>query len=199
MLWACLRLGDKATAMKLFERACEINQDNADLFREAGLTAIDLNEHSTAIKYLDRAIHLEPDDAGLITNMALAHLFDENPVEAKRAADYALSVEPENPIIRKIVEETPNLRFDRSHFTRIGESALEFETVFWVTSADYATYKDATQLVNLGIVRQFAENGIAFAFPTHTVMVAGGGDATPAVVAGAAVPVAQVARDGTST
>ncbi len=97
-------------------------------------------------------------------------------------------------ILREIVEQTPNLRFDRSHFTRIGESALEFETVYWVTTADYAMYKDAAQVVNLGIVSRFAENGVSFAFPTHTVMVAGGAEPSAAVVAGAAATPSQAPR-----
>ena len=101
-------------------------------------------------------------------------------------------------IIRGIIEQTQNIRFDRSHLTRIGESALEFETVYWVTSADYVAYKDAAQLVNLGIVRRFAEEGVSFAFPTHTVMVGGGAEPSSFIVAGAAAPVVRAPRDGST-
>lgn len=109
--------------------------------------------------------------------------------------DTPADVLPRVPVLlREIVEGTPNLRFERSHFTRIGESALEFETVYWVTSPDFMIYRDAAQLVNLGVLRRFSDQGIAFAFPTHTVVVAGGTD--PAVAAlGAAAPAASLSRE----
>ncbi|MBV6521651.1 MAG: hypothetical protein MNPFHGCM_01795 [Gemmatimonadaceae bacterium] len=89
-------------------------------------------------------------------------------------------------LIRNIIAETPNLRFDRSHFTRIGESALEFETVYWVTSPDYLVYKDAEQQVNLGILRRFGQESLSFAFPTRTVVVTSGSSSTLASAPGAA-------------
>jgi len=97
-------------------------------------------------------------------------------------------------LVREIIDATPNLRFERSHFTRIGESALEFETVYWVTSPDFKTYRDAAQLVNLGVMRRFGERGIAFAFPTHTVVVAAGTDPATAAL-GAAAPAASLPRN----
>lgn len=76
-------------------------------------------------------------------------------------------------ILREIVESTPNTRFDRAHFIRFGDSALEFEIVYWVSSPDYNIYMDAQQKIHLEIVKRFAAEGIEFAYPTRTIFVEG--------------------------
>jgi len=74
-------------------------------------------------------------------------------------------------MIRSIVEETPNVRFDRSHFKEFGPSSLVFETVFYVLVPDYNAYMDAQQSINLGIMRAFQAEAIEFAYPTQTLFV----------------------------
>lgn len=78
-------------------------------------------------------------------------------------------------IIREIVEGQATTRFDRSHFQGFGESALLFESVYFITNPEYATFMDIQQRVNLEIVRRFAAQGIEFAYPTRTVFVQGSG------------------------
>lgn len=75
-------------------------------------------------------------------------------------------------LVRKIVEATPQTRFDRAHFAAFAESALEFEISFYVTSEEMAVYMDARQVINLGICRAFEKAGIEFAFPTRTLQLA---------------------------
>jgi small-conductance mechanosensitive channel len=72
-------------------------------------------------------------------------------------------------MIRRIIEATADTRFDRAHFTAFGDSSLDFEVVYHMLTADYAAYMDAQQRINLAMVRQFAEAGIGFAFPTRTL------------------------------
>ncbi|MEJ7813320.1 MAG: mechanosensitive ion channel family protein, partial [Gemmatimonadaceae bacterium] len=48
-------------------------------------------------------------------------------------------------IIREAIEGQPHTRFDRSHFRRYTDSALEFETVYAVLSTDYITFVDTQQ------------------------------------------------------
>ncbi len=72
-------------------------------------------------------------------------------------------------LIREIVETAPTTRFDRSHFKEYGDSALVFETVYFVLSSDYNLYMDIQQQINLAIYDRFAERQIEFAFPTRTV------------------------------
>ncbi|MBW2686853.1 MAG: mechanosensitive ion channel family protein, partial [Deltaproteobacteria bacterium] len=74
-------------------------------------------------------------------------------------------------MIRESIEAQDQVRFDRSHFASYGDSALNFETVYYVGSSDYATHMDILQAVNLAIYRKFASEGIEFAYPTQTLFV----------------------------
>jgi small-conductance mechanosensitive channel len=72
-------------------------------------------------------------------------------------------------VLREIVESQQPTRFDRAHFARYGDSALIFEVVYYVLAADYTTFMNVQQAVNLAIFRRFAEEKIEFAFPTQTI------------------------------
>ena len=74
--------------------------------------------------------------------------------------------------IKDLIDETENARFERAHFAGFGDSALEFEIVCHAQSMDYAVFMDVRQAVNLGLVRKFAEEGVEFAYPTRTLMIA---------------------------
>jgi small-conductance mechanosensitive channel len=76
------------------------------------------------------------------------------------------------PLIRRAVEAQQDIRFDRSHFARHGAASLDFETVYYVLSADHNRYMDVQQAINLRIHREFAELGIEFAYPTQKVFLA---------------------------
>ena len=72
------------------------------------------------------------------------------------------------PMIRQIIESTPKTRFERANFAAHGDSALEFEVVYF--ALDTARhYMDAQEKINLAIHRRFQQEGIEFAFPTSTV------------------------------
>lgn len=75
-------------------------------------------------------------------------------------------------LIRDIIEEQADTRFDRSHFAAHGAASLDFETVYYVRSADYNRYMDIQQAINLRLHREFAKLGIEFAFPTQKVFLA---------------------------
>ena len=88
-------------------------------------------------------------------------------------------------MLREAVEAQRQVRFDRSHFVSYGESALNFETVYFVLTADYLAYADVNQAVNLAVLRRFAAEGIQFAYPTRVVLVKNDGTASASpVVAG---------------
>jgi small-conductance mechanosensitive channel len=74
-------------------------------------------------------------------------------------------------LIREVVEAQEHVRFDRSHFASYGDSSLNFETVYFVESADYAQHMDILQAVNLALFRRFEEEGIDFAYPTQTIFL----------------------------
>lgn len=74
-------------------------------------------------------------------------------------------------MMREIVIRQKNVRFDRAHFRDFGESALNFEVVYYVLSPDYNEYMDIQQAINLEIMERFEEAQIEFAYPTRTVMM----------------------------
>ena len=76
-------------------------------------------------------------------------------------------------MIRKIIESRENTRFDRSFFMTFGDSALNFETVYYMLVPDFQTYGETHHAINLEIFRTFAEEGIEFAYPTQTVYLEG--------------------------
>lgn len=76
-------------------------------------------------------------------------------------------------LIRETVEQHSTARFSRAHLRGIGESALEFEAVYFMVTSEYGVYMDTQQAISLELLRRFREAGIEFAFPTRTVHVSG--------------------------
>ena len=74
-------------------------------------------------------------------------------------------------MIRAIIETQSQARFDRAHFKQFGDSALVYEAVYYVKSAEYNDYMDTQERINLAIMKQFVEQGIEFAYPTRTLFV----------------------------
>lgn len=75
-------------------------------------------------------------------------------------------------IIREVIEAQEDIRFDRSHFANHGAASLDFETVYYVLSADYNRYMDIHQSIQLEIHRRFENLGIEFAYPTQKLFLA---------------------------
>ncbi|HEY5810694.1 MAG TPA: mechanosensitive ion channel family protein [Povalibacter sp.] len=71
--------------------------------------------------------------------------------------------------LRSIVESQQHTRFDRSHFARIGHASLDFETVYFVTTADYGTYMDIQQTINLRVIELLEKDGMELAVPMQRV------------------------------
>jgi len=74
-------------------------------------------------------------------------------------------------LVRSIIESQNDVRFDRAHFKGFGESAYDFEVVYWMLNPDYNLYMDTQQAINLELVRAFAQEGVDFAYPTRTLYV----------------------------
>jgi len=66
-------------------------------------------------------------------------------------------------LIRKTVEAEPNTRFVRANVKGIGDSTLDVEAIYYVTSASYQLYADTQQEVLLTLLREFARQGIELA------------------------------------
>ncbi len=85
----------------------------------------------------------------------------------------ALRAIPEE--VQEIIERIPGVRFDRAHFKSFGDSALIFEVVYWTLDPDYNRYMDVQQEINLALFERVQQLGADFAYPTHTVHLAGAG------------------------
>ncbi|MCG8467942.1 MAG: mechanosensitive ion channel family protein [Gemmatimonadetes bacterium] len=71
--------------------------------------------------------------------------------------------------IRELVEAQEHTRFDRSHLTGYGAYSIDFETVFYMTVPEYATYMEEQQAIKLGLHERFEREGVEFAYPTQVV------------------------------
>lgn len=74
-------------------------------------------------------------------------------------------------VVEQLLTEIPTATFDRAHFATFGDSALNFEVVYYTESDDYSVYMDVQQQFNFALMDKFAEMGIEFAYPTQTVYV----------------------------
>jgi len=72
-------------------------------------------------------------------------------------------------IIKYIIEEEKNARFDRVYFTTFADSALVFDLVYYVKSDAYSVYLETQQNINFKIKEAFEKEGIDMAYPTQTI------------------------------
>jgi small-conductance mechanosensitive channel len=93
----------------------------------------------------------------------------------ERRAAFSVGIVYETPV--EAVREIPGIieaailaqrktRFDRAHFAGFGEYALTFEAVYFVLDAQYNTFMDIQQAINLQLMEEFARRGIQLAYPT---------------------------------
>ena len=81
----------------------------------------------------------------------------------ERRAELKLRVAYETPrqligevpkIIEAAVGEQENARFERAHFVRYGDYALEFEATYVIEASEYVAFLDAQQAINLQAARR---------------------------------------------
>ncbi|HTR80237.1 MAG TPA: mechanosensitive ion channel family protein [Bacteroidota bacterium] len=84
-------------------------------------------------------------------------------------------------MVRDIIASKTDIRFDRAHFKEFGNSALNYEVAYYVLSPDYNLYMDLQQEINLELCKKFEEEGIEFAYPTHTVHIVPAPKETPSI------------------
>ncbi|MCP4652759.1 MAG: mechanosensitive ion channel family protein [Candidatus Omnitrophica bacterium] len=72
-------------------------------------------------------------------------------------------------VVKTIISNVDNTKFDRAHFASYGDSSLNFEVVYYVLTGDYNKYMDVQQEINLAIKSELEDRGVEFAYPTQTV------------------------------
>jgi len=99
---------------------------------------------------------------------------------AKRRMTFGFGVTYETPsekikaipqMVRDIIENIEKAEINRIHFTDFGDSSLNFEAVYYITSGDFTVHKDIQQEVNFALKERFEQEGIEFAYPTQTLYV----------------------------
>jgi len=70
-------------------------------------------------------------------------------------------------LLKEAVLINPKIRFDRSHWSAIGDSWFEFETVYYLNDPDYNLFMDLQQQIFLGIHERFEREGVEFAVPAR--------------------------------
>ncbi|HMA83308.1 MAG TPA: mechanosensitive ion channel family protein, partial [Candidatus Thermoplasmatota archaeon] len=76
-------------------------------------------------------------------------------------------------MIKRIIDGVDLADVDRVHFKEFGNFSLNFETVYYIQSKDYAVYMDTQQEINFKIKEAFEKEGIEMAFPTQTLFIKG--------------------------
>lgn len=75
------------------------------------------------------------------------------------------------PMIAEIIKAQPNVQFDRSHILEYGQYSINFESVYYLMSADYNVYMDTQQVILYRIREAFEKHGIEFAVPVQNLFV----------------------------
>lgn len=98
------RLGCPEAAFLWFNRAHQVNPQQTDVAREAGLAALDLGKSKEALYLCKAAVQLAPDDAGLVANLAWAHLISGDVALAQKSIQQALEANPEDDISKTVLQ-----------------------------------------------------------------------------------------------
>ena len=87
-------------------------------------------------------------------------------------------------VVQKIIEATPDTRFDRCHFLTYGAATLQFEVVFYCTKPEFNTYADAQQKINIAIYERMRAMNVSLTAPSRTAISFD--NAPPAAITGPA-------------
>lgn len=77
-------------------------------------------------------------------------------------------------LLRCIVQEQPQARFDRAHLKDIDGEGLRFEMIYWITDPDYRIYMDTRQAINLALLRALRGQRLSLAQPVREIRDGGG-------------------------
>ena len=80
-----------------------------------------------------------------------------------------LAVVPQ--VIRSLIEEHQDTRFDRAHFAKIATASYDFEIVYFVTTPNYGRHMDIQQTIILKLLDHFEREGISIADPRQRLSV----------------------------
>lgn len=74
-------------------------------------------------------------------------------------------------MVQEIVDTLDGVRHGRTHLDELGDSALVYETVYFVEDSDFDLHMDRKQEFLFALLSEFAKKKIDFAYPTQTVHI----------------------------
>ena len=91
----------------------------------------------------------------------------------RRRIVFDIKVTCDTPVdkLKKIplITGTETADLDRVHFKQLGESSLDFEIVYYISTGDYNKYMDIQQQINYRILEEFEKEKIETAYPTQKI------------------------------
>lgn len=113
--WAHRRLGDYQSSQAAFLRCLELGEENADIYNELSICALELGNRELSKDYLEIALELEEDNVKLLSNLAFIHMRDGEFNRAYELMERGLAIDPNDPAIQ----------FLQSELTREGDEGEE--------------------------------------------------------------------------
>ena len=74
-------------------------------------------------------------------------------------------------LVSQALAEVENTKLDRCNLAGLGNFSMDFETVYYLESADYNLHMAAQEKFLQGLIARFQAEGIEFAYPTQTLFI----------------------------
>jgi len=106
--WAMRRLGEFQEASEEFLKALTLGAQNADIYNELSICALETGMRELSKDYLEIALELEEENMTILSNLALLLLQDE---EYNKVADLILrakEIDPNDPLIEQLMLQLKN-------------------------------------------------------------------------------------------
>lgn len=116
-------MGEGAVALQLFERALQIEKENADVAREASISAMAAGKVELALEYSAEALRRAPEEIGLMCNHAVNLMVAERDEEAVEWIDRAEQMAPEDGMLRhahEVIHAVAAGERERPRFDELG-------------------------------------------------------------------------------
>lgn len=103
--WAHRRLGAFDEAQEAFLHCLELGEQNADIYNELSICALELGEQELSKDYLEIALELDEQNVKLLGNLAFLNLREENYNRVQELLAKAEAIDPEDPAVKHLKGE----------------------------------------------------------------------------------------------
>ncbi|HZJ88932.1 MAG TPA: tetratricopeptide repeat protein [Sphaerochaeta sp.] len=104
--WALRRMQQFGEAQQAFIKALSYAESgSSDLYNELAICALESGDRPLAKEYLNTAVDLDEENVTLLSNLAYLHLADDELSEAREYLERARALEPEDPVVEKLIDD----------------------------------------------------------------------------------------------